>query len=596
MSRVSFVAVFGRAAALARAYTSRMDGHFDVVVDGAGNLTRVEVGDLSQVPHGVVSIAGGLVADRIAHSSFTWMPAESKKACQVTVRVVHMPSNDERSAYVRGEWIDDLPFGLTNREFDVATLVAFGMSSNSIAEQLDMSPRTVTTHVDRVMRKMGVTSRTAAAAVAVDQGLIRLPFPSGDNDVLSLLRIGRSIRDRATPADAAPPLVLHPLVIGAAVPLHGLASADGIEMVRATQLAIEELNERGGIDGRRVELKVANIDLFDGSQVQRAFDELTESGVDVLTSGYLARQDIAHEAAAESGIPYLHAATLDAVTRRVEQEPERYGRIFQVCASDLNYAPRFVEMLTQLRDRKQWRPSSNRLVVVEGGWDQTNLGLESAFMLAEQHGWVLDIIRTGLEPDAWSRTADAIRRDEPAGALLGNYLVEDTTRFLESFLREPSQTLLYSLYAPSVPEFRAGLGPKANGLLWSTVTGTYSDPHARAFVSRYRERYGQNPGRSHAGIAYDRVGLIARAWSSVSDPRNADAVSGELRQLIHRGVNGVYYFGDPTQAALSYPSETVDPSLAQAHLVFQIQQGRQRIIDPHPYADAEFELPWWLSR
>jgi branched-chain amino acid transport system substrate-binding protein len=133
-------------------------------------------------------------------------------------------------------------------------------------------------------------------------------------------------------------------------------------------------------------------------------------------------------------------------------------------------------------------------------------------------------------------------------------------------------------------------------LLWATVTGTYSDPLARAFAGRYGKRFGTAPGRSHAGISYDRVRLVASAWSQVANPRDRASVAGELRQTVLRGVNGSYYFGNDSQTALSYASRAVDPSLAQAHLVFQIQEGRQRILDPAPYADATFRPQPWLRR
>jgi branched-chain amino acid transport system substrate-binding protein len=180
--------------------------------------------------------------------------------------------------------------------------------------------------------------------------------------------------------------------------------------------------------------------------------------------------------------------------------------------------------------------------------------------------------------------------------MLGHYLVDGTVSFLEAFTANPSDTLVYSIYAPSVRAFRERLGGKAEGLLWATVTGTYSDPLARAFAAKYTNRYGIEPGRSHAGIAYDRVRLAASAWSQVANPRDRAAVATELRNTALRGVNGSYYFGNDSQTALSYVNRSVDPSLSQAHLVFQIQDGRQRILDPAPYADASFRPQPWLVR
>jgi branched-chain amino acid transport system substrate-binding protein len=39
---------------------------------------------------------------------------------------------------------------------------------------------------------------------------------------------------------------------------------------------------------------------------------------------------------------------------------------------------------------------------------------------------------------------------------------------------------------------------------------------------------------------------------------------------------------------------TRDPSLSQAHLVFQVQNGRHRVIAPAPYVEAGFRQPPWV--
>lgn len=60
---------------------------------------------------------------------------------------------------------------LTAREREVLQLVAQGQSDREIAAALSISPRTVGGHVTNVLAKLGVTSRTSAAALAVRYGL-----------------------------------------------------------------------------------------------------------------------------------------------------------------------------------------------------------------------------------------------------------------------------------------------------------------------------------------------------------------------------------------------------------------------------------------
>jgi DNA-binding NarL/FixJ family response regulator len=68
-----------------------------------------------------------------------------------------------------------LPGGLTGREADVLALVADGASNRAVAEALFISQKTVSRHLANIFAKIGVSSRTAAAAWAHEHGLHRMP-------------------------------------------------------------------------------------------------------------------------------------------------------------------------------------------------------------------------------------------------------------------------------------------------------------------------------------------------------------------------------------------------------------------------------------
>jgi LuxR family transcriptional regulator, maltose regulon positive regulatory protein len=61
---------------------------------------------------------------------------------------------------------------LTKRELEVLELVRLGLRNKEIAQRLDLSRRTVETHVERVLSKLNATSRTRAVAEGMRMGLL----------------------------------------------------------------------------------------------------------------------------------------------------------------------------------------------------------------------------------------------------------------------------------------------------------------------------------------------------------------------------------------------------------------------------------------
>jgi DNA-binding NarL/FixJ family response regulator len=83
---------------------------------------------------------------------------------------------DELIARVRRLVVRDEPrrsaSTLTARERDVLRLLADGLDQRSIAAELFLSPKTVATHIQHILAKLGVHSRAQAVALAHREGLV----------------------------------------------------------------------------------------------------------------------------------------------------------------------------------------------------------------------------------------------------------------------------------------------------------------------------------------------------------------------------------------------------------------------------------------
>jgi DNA-binding NarL/FixJ family response regulator len=83
-------------------------------------------------------------------------------------RLITRSSTPQTDAAPRGDTFSEL----TTREREVLRLLANGLNQEQIARDLDISPATVGTHIQRVLRKLDVHSRTQAVALAYREGLV----------------------------------------------------------------------------------------------------------------------------------------------------------------------------------------------------------------------------------------------------------------------------------------------------------------------------------------------------------------------------------------------------------------------------------------
>lgn len=494
----------------------------------------------------------------------------------------------------------EMPRAVTVREIDVLTLVALGLTNAGIAERLGTSARTVSTQIERLLTKMDQGTRGGLAALAVDSGLLRLPIPGGVDGSAGIGVVELESVVSAVPRTSQAPLRpsyprKRPIYVGTLIPT-GAAGADGVEVLNGSQLAVDELNATGGVGGRSIELVTAHVDLFDWNSVQRGLGDLFSKDVDAITTSYASAENMAMvDLIADFGKPFLHTATFEEQVQLVESNQARYGAIFQTCASENHYGGGLFRLLTDLEVRGVWRPRSRRMVSIEVDSSSTHVTTESFISTADRAGWSVDeLITVPLHVVDWSRIIQRLAELDPEVVMITHFLDSEVARFQVAFAAARLPALAYFIYAASIPAFGAAAGPFADGAIWSTTTGTYDDLLGRRFRDQYVTRFGHRPGWSQAGSAYDQVRLLASAWSATSSRRTSDVVQ-YLRRLPHRGVNGVYYFGERSQSTLSYPDVTPDASMGQAHMVYQIQDGEHRPLGPEPFGTAAaFRRPSWF--
>src|SRR6478752_7910165 len=90
--------------------------------------------------------------------------------------------------------------------------------------------------------------------------------------------LGGEDGDKATTAN-------DPIILGMLIPQSGSEAAIGPYMSNAAQLALDEINAKGGVLGRKLELKTAD-DACDAQSAAAGANKLVTEGVDISVGGY----------------------------------------------------------------------------------------------------------------------------------------------------------------------------------------------------------------------------------------------------------------------------------------------------------------------
>jgi len=94
-------------------------------------------------------------------AAYAGKPALAPEAAQVLIQAAMTPPAEK------------VGHDLTAREREVLALMTEGLNNKQIAERLVVSPSTAKSHVSSILSKLGVTSRTEAVALALQNHLVK---------------------------------------------------------------------------------------------------------------------------------------------------------------------------------------------------------------------------------------------------------------------------------------------------------------------------------------------------------------------------------------------------------------------------------------
>ena len=163
------------AAAPAVARLLRETGTLRILVSSRSSLRISGEQECPVPPLAVPDLRAGLTPDDLAGCESVRLFAE-RAADRLVAEGRRLSPEEAARLALATEPGDPSPPGgrpaLTRREAEVAALAARGLTNRDIAARLVLSVRTVETHLDHVLTKLGFRTRTQLAAWAYEQGLL----------------------------------------------------------------------------------------------------------------------------------------------------------------------------------------------------------------------------------------------------------------------------------------------------------------------------------------------------------------------------------------------------------------------------------------
>jgi branched-chain amino acid transport system substrate-binding protein len=392
---------------------------------------------------------------------------------------------------------------------------------------------------------------------------------------------------------ASAPAFADVVKIGLLAPLTGPAAADGQEFQRGAQMAIDEANSAGGVDGHTFELVVGDVKDQSAANVTSAVERLLgDQDVHFMLTGYASLTNFEIDNMAEAEMPYMLAATSQQTKDIIAPDPEKYACCWSLTPSFDAYNTDVTVFVEKLAAEGKITLPTKKVAIIssDNAYSKTiSEGMKKTFT---EKGWTItvdELVPFGEVTD-WRSILAKVREDVPDVVINTDYLPGNSASFLNQFLEQPTKSLVFLQYAPSVPEFVELTNEKSNGVIYNLLGGaltTPKNPRADEVASKFKAKYGVESGTYGVGL-YEMVNVYFDALKKAGDPSDHAAIMKALSETDKQVAEGRLNFDPATHLAMQ--GDDYIPIT-----FFQIWDGKRTLISPAKYATGEFQPQPWMK-
>lgn len=366
------------------------------------------------------------------------------------------------------------------------------------------------------------------------------------------------------------------VLIGGAISQTGRFAEPAGRQVNAIKMWVEQVNARGGLLGRKINLLLLD-DKSDTQTAVKLYEKLiTEDKVEVLLAPY---SSAITEAVANINERYkMPFVAYGAASTPIWEKGRKY--IFSIVAIAEDYQKGAVHLAKQI--------GVKRIAII--GEDslfprQSGIG---AKQWADKLG--LQVVLQENYPQKQTDFTALLQKIKAAGAeaILSNSYFADAAAQVRQMRELNLNFKLFSgTVGPGLPQFADQLGDSAEYILgfsqWEPVPDVLKHPGMKEFIAEYEKRYGEKPNY-HAGGTYGALQVTEAALKQTGS-FDSQKLRDALASIETTTVFGRY---------------KVNEKGMNDHegLTFQILKGQRRIVFPEKWAETKAKLPMpeWSKR
>jgi len=398
-----------------------------------------------------------------------------------------------------------------------------------------------------------------------------------------------------------PCLAAEPIVIGNC---SSLGFLEGYECKYAVELAIDEINAKGGVKvGNEMRpFKQVAVDSRDSepglpvSEALMAYEKmiLNDKPHAIIPGFFTSEATLASmDITSKHKLPYLATIAMSPkFQEKILENYDAYKYHFRLCYNAVYFAKAYLGSLKMINE--EFGFNSAFILNEEALWAKSIAGITEKWL--QEQGWKVNGVQT--YPKGLSDFSASLLRVKNTNTQVIVFISSrpETVVFADQWRSMKIPALLTGMLPPLCGEdvWQVHQG-KVNGIIAIIEPGIIpveAIPLSVKFFEAYKKKVGKGPGSSHGpGPAYDSVYILKEAIERAGT-LDGDKLVEEIKKTDRKGVVGRIRFGKDHQVPYG-----TDPNEEALGVDFQWQEpGKRVIVYPKAVATGKIQLPPWMSK